>query len=285
MIKLSTTSSYPLAIDVEITPPIVYLDYCVIIELSKNDAIGQKVRDTILEKNGTLCWTWAHLLELSSLGLGNTYSTAKIYLESFGANFVLMEIDVGVVMQKEQKSRPWKEYPQIDMAFIQETIRTWDGLSPINIGIILQEFENNPSSGDRWKRMHKTWKKDIQALIHKARNYYKKNPKSIKQNDLYFVNCPSYPPHTQYIHYRLMKECIISNETFNESDSVDYLHSVVSTAYTDFVVLDKKWARRLRNINLPTETAKIFSITEMDSFLNELIKFQFRQPHPTPPQP
>jgi hypothetical protein len=60
-----------------------------------------------------------------------------------------------------------------------------------------------------------------------------------------------------------------------------------STAYADFVVLDKKWARRLRYINLPPETAKIYSITEVANFLNDLVKIspKVRQHNPTLQQP
>lgn len=281
MINLRTSTAAPLSIDIEITLPIVYLDYCVIIELSKNDYLGQSVKDILLEKNGTLCWSWAHLLELSSLGLGETYSKAKSYLASFGANIVLMEIVGKEVIQREKKPRPWKVSPQIDYEFVEATIKTWDRLSSINLGIILQEFEDNPSSNNKWKLMHQTHKKNTQDLFLMARSEYMKNPKSIEKYDRALASCSTYPPHTEYIQYQLMKECIITNEAFNESDGIDFEHSVVSTAYSDFVVLDKKWARRLRNISLPPETAKIFSVVEIEQFLNELKTFNENHPlHP-----
>ena len=260
-------------IDIEITSPVVYLDYCAIIELSKNNHLGENIKDVLLGKNGTFCWTWAHLLELSSLGLGETYSKAKSYLASFGANFVLMEIIGKEVIQREKKPRPWKESPQIDDQFIKALIETWDGSSPINLGIILQEFEDNPSSNTKWKLIHQSHKKNMQELFIMGRNEYLKNLKSIEKYDRVIYSCSSYPPHTEFIQYQLMKECITTNETFNESDGIDFEHSVVSTAYADFVVLDKKWARRLQKINLPPETAKLFSVIEMDQFLNELKNF------------
>lgn len=62
---------------------------------------------------------------------------------------------------------------------------------------------------------------------------------------------------------------------------IDFEQCVVSPAYTDFAVFDKKWTRRLRDINLPKDTATVFSVTELDQFLEALKKSH----HPTSLQP
>jgi hypothetical protein len=52
----------------------------------------------------------------------------------------------------------------------------------------------------------------------------------------------------------------------------------VTCPYSDFAVFDKKWTRRLRDIDLPKDAAKVFSITELDQFLEALMQFHYPKP-------
>ncbi len=69
----------------------------------------------------------------------------------------------------------------------------------------------------------------------------------------------------------LTRECVRTNEQFNLSDGFDFHHAVVSISYCDFVVLDKKWARRCNSLKLPqNDTASIFDGTQIDRLLATL---------------
>jgi len=86
----------------------VYLDYGVIGNLARNPGLGQEVRESLLEKGGTLYLSWAHLVELFGLGVGPTYNAIRSYLASFGPNFVLIDSDARAVINREAHWQPGK---------------------------------------------------------------------------------------------------------------------------------------------------------------------------------
>jgi len=68
-----------------------------------------------------------------------------------------------------------------------------------------------------------------------------------------------------------MPATIRTHEEFRPTDGLDFHHAVVGISYCNYVVLDKKWARRCRAVNLPrAETATIFDGTQIDELLAAL---------------
>src|SRR5262249_57025415 len=82
-----------------LTSPTVYLDYGVIADLS-GTASGERFRERICE-GGTLYLSWAHFIELFSLGLGPTFDKLSTYLKSFEAHFILIDADANAVIKRE----------------------------------------------------------------------------------------------------------------------------------------------------------------------------------------
>src|SRR5438128_165545 len=69
------------------------------------------------------------------------------------------------------------------------------------------------------------------------------------------------------IQLELLRETVRTHETFNESDALDFSHAVIGIAYCDYAVLDKKWARRCRKVDLPRAAATVYDGTEIDRLL------------------
>lgn len=267
MITIRTTESTPIVIDVHLHSPSVYLDHCVISQLANDQKAGAEFARTLCNTNGTLCLSTVHLLETLGLGIGPTFSRIKTFLNSVGNRFVVIDFDPGNVIAKEREWKPTSPCPALDLDIVKEIVLEWDGISSLDFGILLTGLEQNPQLSQRYKDLQQAHKQDICDLLQTARREYKINSAvRLRVDDL---NCPDpsiFGP-TEYISCALRRECIRTNEEFNPTDGPDFFHSVVSTSYLDFVVLDKKWARRLNSIKLPQKSARVFSIVELNSFL------------------
>lgn len=55
-------------------------------------------------------------------------------------------------------------------------------------------------------------------------------------------------------------------QTLTPNDGVDLFHSIVASAYSDIVLLDKKWAKRVRALGLPVNRARTYYEGELPEF-------------------
>ena len=110
----------------------------------------------------------------------------------------------------------------------------------------------------------------VKGMFDTARANFRRYPEARRRLESAEYNPAPGRPATPYLFDALTRTCIVTNDTFNASDGLDFYHTVVSVAYCDFVVLDQKWTRRCRALPLPPGTAQVFSIVELDSFLPAL---------------
>jgi hypothetical protein len=269
MLKVTTNDYAPMIITFELTQPTVYLDYCVIVDLACNTFMGAQFRDNLLDKGGTLYLSWAHLVELFGLGAGPRYNVIRNYLASFERNFVLIDSDASAAIRRESEWKPGKQNPAIDEDFCRCLVQSWNGLTDLNVGLLL-EIDDNREFFKKHQEMHRQHKSKLKQIFDAERNRYR-NDRAARH--LLDTRQYVYTPGkflTQYILNQITRECVVSNEQFNPSDGLDFEHCIVSVAYCDFVALDQKWARRCKKIDLPPTAAKVFSIKETESLLREI---------------
>ncbi len=257
---------------VTITPalksPTVYLDYCVIADLAAT-ATGERLRERICQQ-GTLYLSWAHFIELFSLGLGPTFDKVSAYLKSFGGHFIVIDADANAVIKREREWTPQRQNPAIDGEWLALIAAKWLERNEVSIGILLDYFAGEASLIEHIKALHTRHKENLKALFDAQRQRYRTDKAAKKQLDQIQYQYEK-PFVTSKVNLELARECIRSNEQFNLSDGLDFHHAVVSISYCDFVVLDKKWARRCKSLNLPKpETASVFDGTEMEKVLSAL---------------
>jgi hypothetical protein len=270
LIKITTSDYAPLILTPEITRPLVYLDTCVISDLARDQTLGPQFRDCLLAKCGTLYISWAHLVELFGIASGPTYELISSYLSSFGPNFVLINSDALAILRKEAVFSPGKQNPVIDEELLICLAANWNALSEINVRILLDVVASDPSIVERFKIRHQEHKLELKNAFDTARHQYQTDRaiQQQKRNEKYTYQ-PGTPP-TQYIYQQIVRECIITHEQFAPSDGLDFEHCVVPLAYCDYVVLDKKWARRCRSIDIPSSGAAVFSGTQIDRVVSEI---------------
>jgi hypothetical protein len=272
MITIRTTDAEPLIIDSRITSPSVYLDYCVIAELANDFARGARFREILLRRQGTLLFSWAHLLEVFGLGYGPTYNRIKSFLDGLGTSFVLIENDPGTVIQRETESMP-QHHPVLDTDLLRHLGATWDALTPLTLGVLLEGLGEDPALQRKLQEMHARHKVNMKQMVDDARRNYREDKGVRKRLDAAAPSHSRNASRTAQIFEMLLRECVRTNEVFSESDSLDFEHAVVSSSYSTYVVLDQKWARRVRKIDLPKGAAIAFDVKQLEEFLAELHDF------------
>jgi hypothetical protein len=255
-------------IDVGLTRPAVYLDYCVIADLAKepND-LGLQFRETLDGANGTLYLSWAHIIELFSLGQGPTFERIAQYLNAFGPRFVLIDSDPNTVVEREKDWMRGHPNPAFDEDFLRLLAANWDGQTASSFEIFIKVVRNETEFFAKMKKLHSENKTKLKELFDHERIRYRndRNAKKLLDGALY----PRIPPgaSTHKIQMELMRECVRTNEVFNATDGMDFFHAVVALSHCDYVVLDKKWARRCRKIALPEGAATVFDGTEVEALI------------------
>jgi len=268
MVSIKRTRDGAVEIQIVLPSPTIYLDYGVIGKLAGTDQ-GARLRERISD-NGTLYFSWAHLIELFSLGNGPTFDRIVKYLASFGANFILIDADSEAVMKREREWVIGRQNPAVDETFLGVLAANWHGGSTeLSIGNLLEFMAQNDELFTSIKAMHGSFKQKVKAIVDTQRLRYKTDKLVRKQLDgaTYLYEPPIVTPK---VSLELGRECVRTNEIFSASDALDFLHAIVSISYCDYVVLDKKWARRGRALNLPRGTAAIFDGTEIDKLLGSL---------------
>jgi hypothetical protein len=267
MITIRTSGIAPLLVVAHKTSPSVYLDYCVMANFAEKPGLGNRFREILFRKNGTVCFSLMHLLEVSGLGLGPTYDKIKSFFSSVGNRFVVLDFNPAAVIERE---RAGNNFPALEPKLTQAVIDFWDGLSALDFSTILTGLQKYPQYQTDWKRIETNQRAAFKKMFDDARIEFKNNP-SAKKNMVNTV-CPDpgVSGTTEFVNFCLRKECIESNDEFNPSDGPDFFHCVVAFSHTDFIVVDKKWARRLKAIDVPTKHAKVFATNEYDAFFESL---------------
>jgi hypothetical protein len=273
MLRVRTNVDGAIVITPEITLPAVYLDYCVIVELAKDAQQGERVRDVLLRKGGTLYLSWAHLVELFGLGVGPTFTQIRNYLESFGRSFVIIECIPQIVIDREARWKSGSQHAAIDEEFLKELVKAGEGRTDVDVTTLLDMMARDAVLLPKYKEMHKTQKDGIKGLFDTARRDFREVPDARKRLKGAVYEPVLGMPATKYLYDELTRTCIVTNDQFNPSDTFDFFHTIVSVAYCDFVVLDQKWTRRCRELPRlppPPGAAQVFSIVERDQFVGAL---------------
>lgn len=259
-----------MTIDIRLTSPTVYLDYCAIADLAGAPQIGERFKAALLSKSGTLYLSWAHLLEIYGLGMGPSYEKIRAYLASFGCSFVIMDCDAGAVIAREASYQPGKQNPALDVDFLKVTLANWDGVGDLNFAVLLETIDRDTAALEHYKDLHRKHRDGLFRMFDDARREYRSNLQAKNRLDsAAYQHIPGTPP-TEYLRNQLVRQMIVTHEPLKPSDGIDLEHGVVSLAYVEHVVLDKKWAARVQRFPLPQRVAKVWKVGQLWALTSEL---------------
>jgi hypothetical protein len=193
----------------------------------------------------------------------------RTYLATFGRSFVIIDNHAQAVIEREAARTPEKQNPAIDEEFLRVLLKSWNGLTELNVGLLL-DVGDDPAFFTRLKTLHQQHKDTLKKSFDEARDRYRTDRAGKRRLDNEIYSYVKGTSATDYLYKQIARECVTTHEQFNPSDSLDFEHCVVSLAYCDFVVLDKKWVRRCEKINMPPTAAKVFSTIQVDRLVSEI---------------
>lgn len=272
MIKIRTSDRSALVIEQIRSFPSIYLDLCVLEDIARDAKTRRKFIDILGEKKGTLLFSWVHLIEMFGMDPhGSTFCSIKRLLEDLGNYWGILEANPSHVIQKEKLWKPGQQSPAFDGEFLKSIFLEWKGLEIPTPALALEELQRNVAKRNKYKKLHEEHKTEIKKVIEDERNVYRTNKVAQKKLDMAQYTWTLGIPPTEFIYQSLFREIIKTHEYFRLTDGPDFHHAVVSSAYADIVMLDTKWARRLRKILLPQHAAaKIYDVTALNQFLDDL---------------
>jgi hypothetical protein len=141
----------------------------------------------------------------------------------------------------------------------------------MSVGILLDAMASEDGLFQGVKDLQVKHRSDLKALFDEQRQHYRSD--GHVKSTLDTVKCTYVPPGfvTKIVWLELVRESVRTNEDFTITDGLDFEHAVVSVSYCTHVVLDKKWARRCRAVDLPKQSATVFDGTEIDKLLTALL--------------
>ena len=259
-----------LQVDIELSRPCIYVDYAGIADLAENAGLGERFRDGLVGRRGTLYLSWAHLLEVYGLGAGPTYDKLKEYLASFGVHFVMMDCHAEGVIEREQTYSSGQQNPSIDVDFIKLIMANWDSDEPFSFGILLDTIDSDLSSFSKYKEFHVEFRENIFQTLKQARQTYQIDRQAKRNLDQRRYEHVAGMSPTQYWRDQLLRETIKTHEPLHPSDGLDYQHAVVALAYCDNVILDRKWFARVQRFPAPSPMPRLWRVGQLSELTDRL---------------
>jgi hypothetical protein len=263
-------------IQITLRRPLVYLDTCIISDIA-GTPVGTQIRESLVDA-GTLYISWAHIVEFFGLGDGPTFQRIQEYLRGFGAHFLLIDSDANAVAKREREWMPGRQNPAIDEEFLRVAATYCHGDGSMSLGKMFDTMADQADIFKGIKRIHEDYKNNVTAMFDQQRRRYKTDRRMKAQLDgLDYGRVVKPNDLSRLILLELTRETVRTHEKFKLTDALDFSHAVVSAAYCDFTVLDKKWARRCRGralSKLPRgAAASVYDGTEIERFLTSLQNF------------
>lgn len=277
MFKIRTSDNFPLIVDHIPKQPLVYLDQCVLFDFAADREQGDIFTQMLHSKCGTLCISMAHIVETGKHSPSlPRYSRLEKFLQETGNSWILLNSNPDEVMKNEHNlfAGKSKTAPHLDAALAKEIFLKWDGKNVPSPTLAIQHWRDSPELRKKYLPIYADQGKRLKEAFDNARKTYRTNLAAKRNLDSQkYQWSPSKPP-TEFIYRSLMRESIRTHEVFTKNNGSDFEHATVSMAYCDFVVLDRKWARRLRKTGIPSTAAKLYDVTELAEFLRDLSTFK-----------
>lgn len=243
----------------EPTFPYIYLDHWAIREISSN----QDYRKRFLNKfgvSGTLLISNANIVEM----LGNNKESLENIRQFFSEikdNWFPLDINPIRVMEKE-------ELPDIGVSpcYSHKFLKRFYNQLPdgrINLASVVDLVQENQAQ--EYEDL-KSLKKEKSEEVMRLRERWKWD-KSLAEN---IFTCRKFDPKKpqKYVFDSIMRIVLNADFPFKENDVLDFSHTVVSIAYGNVVLLDKKWADIFRKLKMPDNRLAVYTKPQIPEFLN-----------------
>lgn len=232
--------------------PLMSLDQCALYELAKDNENGARFRRAFASR-GDLLLSSINMFELGQLQ-GQSLERAKRFLdEVIGHAWTPIEFDSIDVIKRELAGQT-SPSPYISPSLVDLTCAT-PGLPTLSK--LLEAARH--SSADKAAR--DSARLELGRQIEALRKSLNPKPSPLRMYSI--PNCKTLSVALSLFHMILQQGRGPSSFQWALNDAEDFTHSIVGLAHADVVVLDGKWANRVRSLS----QAKVFSCGEIPAFI------------------
>lgn len=268
MLKLTMVKG-ELTVSQTVTSPSIYLDLCALMDIALNNCLSSQFRKAILHKNGTLLFSYMHLLEFSDITdktqLGIIGSFLDSLLEHFGFIDVIPE---NVIKKENQRILGNKNiYPSVDESLIMRFVSLKSkSLKPlISFSDLLNMLNHN-----ELKLMKKNFHIRFDSVIAELRRRKREDRKfSLRISSA--AQGMDANIATRYIEQELLNLFIKENNIITSNSWRDFYHTIVPLAYCDYVLFDKQFSHIAKQISMRLNKERNLKIARVYSKINTFI--------------
>lgn len=261
MITAKKTPSGDWIIETFSRQPMIYLDQWALVRLSQgSDRSGRFLK--VFEQKGTLLFSWTNVLDVATTW-GGTTRRVKDLLGAIGEHWLPIEMNPFKVMRKEVQADVPSNTPCVSETFMETYVpHILEGPLTLSKLLDLSQQDAGVAARTELDRL----KKEASDFVHQLRSLSASDPAWL---DTHFPRqtFDSARP-TAFVFAELLRVLIKDRGTaFTPNDAVDLFHATVPTAWSDFVLLDKNWTKRVRSLALPADRVRAYYEYELDDFL------------------
>lgn len=224
-------------IEAKLTPPVVYLDHCALVEFANKDSYRDKFIHTLKSKSGTLLLSQANFFEAAGFKDHDQALRFESLLNDLSPNVYVADFmrDPGFFFitggpeTEDSPEQHWLAMHMLSAAVANSGELTFSTM-----------FTEIVAQHEMFAGLFKDLKEGLAATIAQ----FRVDPKSIALGNT-FIPLGSRPIQHILMAALLRDTQINLAQKFTPNDSMDLVHAVSSAIYSDFVVLDKSWCNRL----------------------------------------
>jgi hypothetical protein len=237
------------------TRPLVYLDQWAWMRLARTPAEAKLFVDSLKERDGCLAVSEMNRLELAFVGDLDRLRACEDLIRKLLPNVCFIEYDPAAVTREENAILDGRSLsaPFLSDRLVNQYVEhPRVGVDPLDPELFFLSLRL-PGTPDGLKEAKLLLAKRLREAIDTARSQYASNPSAKKEIRRGATGKAVMHP-TRYV----FESCIygIIKDRLNLEDAnhtIDFFHAVVPLSYCDFVLLDKAWAERARQVQAELE--------------------------------
>ena len=256
--------------------PTVYLDTWAYIDIALDVSLSSEFIKILNEKNGTIFVSDYILFEICKLKSEEHFNLILNMIEKLDQAFI--DLNPCYVIDRENFPNFDDSNNYISPACPQNILRAfihdYPPFKPYNVIHAFKMIRNTPGAIEDLKT-NLNFEEQLMPSIIKCREEEKcinrakdRHASKSKMNKKHF-------PNTKDI-YRQFMDFLVVNKDIKMPDKewIDAFHTIVPTAYSDFVLLDNRWKSFINGTKLkPPAIASVYSKRELNDFFNDLRNF------------
>jgi hypothetical protein len=262
MVKITIGANGDLTADQQLVFPAVYLDHWALRTVSDNLLLGRKLTQVLEARGGTLLLSWANIVEFPGLD-EDSARRSELFVEAQLPRLFFLDYNPFDVIERENALRaggpPTPPHGDPDLLRLVVSLRP-SGVQPITcLGMLAQVSGARSESVERMKTV-------FVERVHSLRSEYLEDDefRALVNNSL--RGHPS-PRGTTIVLQEVLAGLMRDRSApITTNDALDFFHTIVPVAYSDFVLLDGRWrdqvdrlSVRLRKAGMSFPLATVFS--------------------------